>query len=278
MSGSAANKQRVFVVTGSTDGIGRHTALRLSLNAPNTTVVVHGRSARRVAETVAMLRREVARSGIVGVAIDSVVADFSRLADVREMAQTLIQRYDHIDVLINNAGVFELNRKVSSDGYEMTFAVNVLAPFLLTYLLLAPLSRGSEQRVINVSSISQSSSIDFDNLQFDHDYSSYESYGLSKLCNVLLTYFMSTKVHYQVNCLDPGTVNTKMLRAGWGSCGIEIDRADDEYLLATDPSVHVTGKYFVGHCQTTSARVSYDLPTQKLLWSKLEAMVGISWV
>lgn len=271
LAGSMSLKGLIYFVTGSTDGIGRHTATKLA--SCGATVIVHGRSQQRLEQTISSIKQETNNDKI-----DGVLADLSSFEQIRHMCEELHKRYDHIDVLLNNAGVFLPNRQVSKDGYEMVFAVNVLAPFLITRLLLDLLFKSKSARLIFVSSISQGNNVNFDDLQSTHNYSQYSSYSLSKLCNVMITYELASKLHFPVNTLDPGTVNTKMLLSGWGPCGIEISEADDEFWLATSPEGgKSTGKYYVGQRATLSAKMSYSESARKKLWRELEKMSGVTY-
>ncbi|PSC75037.1 short chain dehydrogenase reductase family isoform A [Micractinium conductrix] len=208
------------------------------------------------------------------------VADFASLAGVRGLAEQVRLDFPQgIDVLINNAGVYEQSLEKSQDGLELTWAVNVAAPFLLTSLLLGAVRR----RVVNVASVSAASSIDFDNLQQERGYSAHGAYSLSKLADILFTYEVADRLKtagspVTCNCLDPGTVNTKMLLAGWGPIGMHIQDANDEYHVATDPALDaVSSAYFVGSRQARSPAVSYDKAVQRRLWGVLEEQTGARW-
>ncbi|PSC75038.1 short chain dehydrogenase reductase family isoform B [Micractinium conductrix] len=237
------------------------------------------------------------------------VADFASLAGVRGLAEQVRLDFPQgIDVLINNAGVYEQSLEKSQDGLELTWAVNVAAPFLLTSLLLGAVRR----RVVNVASVSAASSIDFDNLQQERGYSAHGAYSLSKLADILFTYEVADRLKtagspVTCNCLDPGTVNTKMLLAGWGPIGMHIQPlaaprgtgaaqpfhaavvcctasatgskdANDEYHVATDPALDaVSSAYFVGSRQARSPAVSYDKAVQRRLWGVLEEQTGARW-
>ena len=269
---SCTMKGRIFLVTGATSGIGKHTATRLANTG--ATVLVHGRDPARVEGTVLQLKKACSNQNITGY-----VADLSKLSAVRKLSDDLHASVKHIDVLINNAGVFETSRKESEDGFELTFAVNVLAPFLLNSLLLDLLVAGKQSRIINVSSVSQASYLDFNNMQLKTGYGNgHKAYEQSKLCDVMFTIDMAErfkKYGITVNCMDPGTVNTKMLIKAWGEIGITIDEADDEFHFATDPKFErVTGKYFVGLCDTRAASVAYDQQIRSKLWQHLVEMTS----
>lgn len=171
---------KTVVVTGATDGIGRRTARALARRGAN--VVIHGRALERVKETVYEVREE-SKGGdndIIGV-----VHDISTTAGVRDLAEVVKTQVGAVDVLINNAGVFLDNKTVTSEGYETTFAVNVLAPYMLTGLLLDNLKEAQEPRVINVSSISQHDGggvLPLDDLFFEkRAYDRYAAYGLKTM-------------------------------------------------------------------------------------------------
>ncbi|KAL4428803.1 hypothetical protein ABPG77_005241 [Micractinium sp. CCAP 211/92] len=266
---------QVYLVTGATDGIGAHTARRLA--SQGATVLVHGRSEARVQQAV----QEVAAAGsAAGGAARGYVEDLASLAAVRQLAADVRSDFPGgIHALINNAGVYETQLRKSQDGLEMTWAVNVAAPFLLTACLLGTVQR----RIVNVASISAASSIDFDNLQQERGYSAHGAYSLSKLADILFTYELADRLRaagspITANCLDPGTVNTKMLFAGWGPIGMRVQDADDEFNAATDPALSsVSGAYFVGSRQRRSPAVSYDKGVQRQLWGVLEAQTGAVW-
>mmetsp|Transcript_49938 Transcript_49938/g.159821 ORF Transcript_49938/g.159821 Transcript_49938/m.159821 type:complete len:165 (-) Transcript_49938:1265-1759(-) len=164
----------------------------------------------------------------------------------------------------------------------MTFAVNVLAPFLLTALLLDTVKRGSDPRIVNVSSISQSGSpIDFSNLRGEKGYSAHMAYSMTKLANAMFTYDLARILEgtgVTCNCLDPGTVNTKMLLSGWGPCGIEVGSADNEFNLATSPTyADVTGIYHVGGRASSGSPFGRDEEQRSILWSVCEEFTGATF-
>lgn len=262
----------MYLITGSTDGIGRHTALKLAHTG--ATVLIHGRSPDCVRDTVNSIRRASGSSSIHGY-----TADLSDLAAVRQLAAAVTADHNRLTALVNNAGVYETQKRVSADGFELTWAVNVLAPFLLTSLLW----RHVDSRIITTASISAASHLDMANLQQERGYSAHGAYSLSKLCDIIFTLHVAQRLQQhnsalKVNTLDPGTVNTKMLLAGWGRIGIEVDTADNTFKLLTDPGVaQLTGKYFVGHRVSRPPSVAEDPQVQQQLWSLWTQQTGADW-
>ena len=234
---------KVILITGSTDGIGREAALELA--ARGFTVFVHGRSifrARNVAEEI--------RTATGNKHAEVLAADLSSQRQVRELASEISKRCDSLDVLINNAGVFMNERQVTEDGLELSFAVNHLAPFLLTNLLLGLLQKSTPARIITVSSMVHAQGrVDFSDLQSEKRFVGYDAYALSKLGNVLFTYELAERLQgtgVTANCLHPGVIATKLLRAAFESDGASpAEGAATMLYLATSPEVEqVTGRYY----------------------------------
>ncbi len=265
---------KVILITGSTDGIGRQTALELA--GMGETILIHGRDRRRVEKTVRMVRDETGNNRI-----DSFVADLSSLRQVRELAREVKNRFESLDVLINNAGVYQGKLRHSEDGYEMTFAVNHLAHFLLTLLLLELLRKKERARIVNVASMAHASSIDFDNLQGEKGFDPYGAYSLSKLANIMFTYSLAERLEGEgvtANCLHPGVIDTKLLRAGFGGGSPVSTGARTSVYCATAPELKgVSGKYFRDSREAKTSAVSYDKDTSERLWSLSEDMAGIAW-
>jgi NAD(P)-dependent dehydrogenase (short-subunit alcohol dehydrogenase family) len=264
---------RTFLLTGATDGIGKHTAKRLLDSG--ATVIVHGRSKSRVDEVASPHKNAI-----------PVVADLADFASVRQLAEYVKAAAPQgITTLINNAGVYEDNLKITKDGLELTHQVNVAAPFLLTSLLLA--SNHIKERIVNVASISASSSLDHAIITGTVDpksYSSHRAYSTSKLGDILFTLSLARRLReagsmVTANALDPGTVNTKMLFAGWGPCGIDVGDANDEYWVATAPELEgVSGKYYVGRRESRPPGSGNDInKVQEELWALLERQTGAVW-
>ena len=195
---------RTVLVTGGTSGIGRATALGLATMGAH--VAITGRDRVRTEDAA----REIRAAG--GGQVDVFVADLSSQSEVRRLADEVLHRLSRIDVLVNNVGGYWNTRHVTADGLERTFALNHLAPFLLTNLLLDRLKQSAPARVVTVSSNAQATGrIDFDDLQGEQSYSGARAYSQSKLANVLFTYELARRLKgtsVTANALHPGVVST----------------------------------------------------------------------
>lgn len=265
----ASAQDKTYFITGSTDGIGKHTAQALA-RLTGSTVLVHGRNAEKAQKAADEIKQSTGNQQV-----EAFGGDLSSLAQTRKLAEAVQEAHPSIDVLINNAGVFATRRQTTEDGFELTWAVNVLAPFLLTTLLY----KNIKERIVNVSSISAGSSIDFENLQAEKRFSDHGSYSLSKIAMQAFTKELADrKPNSQgptINCLDPGTVNTKMLDLGWGPCGMNVKEANYEFYLATDPAVaNSHGEYFVSNRPYRMSRQVYEGEVRKRLWGIFEEQTG----
>jgi len=263
--------KQTILVTGATDGIGKQTAKELATS--NYHVIIHGRTDDRVKTTIDEVKNESGNEDVEGYA-----ADFASLKEVSNLADLLNKTYEKLDVLINNAGIFQNKKEETADGYEKTFQVNHLAPFLLTNQLLDLLEKGKKPRIVNVSSMVHATAIDFDNLQGEQSFDGSSAYSLSKLCNILFTYKLAEKLEsskIKVNCLHPGVINTKLLRENYGNIGNSVKKGAENLLyVATYPGIeHVSGKYFVNKMPQSSAQVSYEKTKQDKLWEISQNMV-----
>jgi NAD(P)-dependent dehydrogenase (short-subunit alcohol dehydrogenase family) len=276
---------KVCMVTGANSGIGKATAQGLAnLGA---TVVVVCRSRERGKEALDEIKQKSGKEGV-----HLLVADLASQAAMRTLVEDFKREYSALDVLINNAGIIPRKRMVTVDGLETQFAVNHLAPFLLTNLLVDVLKSSAPARVVTVASdMHRGAIIDFDDLQSARSYRPLRVYSRTKLANVLFTYELARKLEgteVTANCFHPGVVATKLLADGMrlpralksttkliGS-GPEKGAKTSIY-LATSPEVEgVSGKYFVKQKPVESSKISYDESLAGRLWKRSAELTGLS--
>ena len=275
---------KTVLITGGSGGIGRATAMGLA--ALGARVGITGRDLERT-EAAAVEIRDASGNRDV----DAFAADLSSQAEVRRLAAEVLDAYPRMDVLVNNVGGFWATRHVTADGLEHTFAVNHLAAFLLTDLLLDRLKASAPARIVTVSSAAQSmGTIDFDDLQGEHDYSGERAYNQSKLANVMFTYALARRLQgsgVTATALHPGVVRTgfgaedpsriyKMLVPLWRPfMQTPQQGAATSVYLASSPDVEgVTGRYFAGRKPKTSSKASYDEAAAARLWEVSAALVA----
>ena len=195
---------KVCLVTGASSGIGHEIAKALARTG--ATVVTVSRGGGRGDEMTSQIRRETNNSEVT-----FMPADLSSMSEVRDLAARFKARFERLDVLVNNAGVFMSERQLTEDGYEKTFALNHLAPFLLTHLLMEPLVKSAPARIVTTSSKGESfGKMHFDDLMLE-DYGGWKAYGQSKLANLLFTYELSRRLSgtgVTANAFHPGGVAT----------------------------------------------------------------------
>jgi len=275
---------QVCVVTGATSGIGKAAAAALAQQGAE--IIVVGRDPARAEATAAAIQAGGAPPPKVE------IADLARLDQVRALAGRLNQTLDRIDVLINNAGLVLNERRVTPDGYEYVFAVNHLAPFLLTNLLRPKLTASAPARVITVSSDAHTAArLDLDDPNLEHGWSSWRSYSNSKLANILFTRELAGRLEgtgVTANCLHPGVVRT-----GFGRdarplmrVGITIARpfmlspergADTIVYLASSPDVAAkTGGYYVKREPREPSAAARDDGLARGLWETSERLTGLA--
>ncbi|WP_301169599.1 SDR family oxidoreductase [Brevibacillus nitrificans] len=265
--------EQTILVTGATDGIGIQTAIDLA--ARGATVIVHGRSDERGRAAVEQIVRLTGNENI-----RFHKADFSSLAEVKRLAAEVQAEYASLDVLINNAGIGGPGKRaLSRDGYELQLAVNYLAPFLLTGLLL-PMLVANSARIVNVASSGQKR-IDLSNFMLEQGYSPFAAYQQSKLALVAFTFelaetFRSTGI--TCNCLHPGTyLDTKMVReSGITPLGSACSGADAVVYLAVSAELErVTGKYFDRKKESCADKQAYDDEFRRRLWELSARLTGL---
>lgn len=271
-------EKQIVLVTGSTDGIGKITAQKLA--DMGATVLVHGRSEEKCAATVDEIRRNTENQ-----TLKFYIADLSSLSAVRKLAQNISDNFDYLNVLINNAGIglsknLENRRVLSEDGYELSFAVNYLAPFLLTHLLIPLLRNGSPARIVNTSSAAQQE-IDFDDLMLEHQYDAFRAYAQSKTALTMFTFEIAKRLEkgkITANCLHPGSLlDTKLVRESpyKPRAGAEAG-AEVEIHVATSPELEGrTGLYFEEKRESRAHQQAYDTVARDKLWRLSEKLTGI---
>ena len=266
---------KIVLITGSTDGIGKETALELARRGAR--VILHGRNQLRCQQALDETMRKSGNRDL-----GCFEADLSTMASVRRLADDLCSKYEKLDVLINNAGVFMHDRVLTEDGCEMTFAVNHLAPFLLTHLLTKPLAASGRARIITVSSMAhQRARVEFDNLQGEKRFNGYDAYARSKLANILFAIELAERVRgigAVSNTLHPGVIATKLLRAGFSStAGAPLrEGAATPLFLATAPELEgVTAKYFVKKLEESPSPAALDHELRKKLWDVSARLCGL---
>ena len=279
---NGAMQGKTCLITGANAGIGKAAAIGLARHGARVVLLCRSESRGRAA--MAEIER---RSG--NGSLDLLIADLASQAQIRKAAEEYLQRFDRLDVLLNNAAVLAWReRRVNEDGFEMTFAVNHLAPFLLTGLLLERLKECAPARVVTVASgAHRKIKLDFDDLQNERGYSPFEAYSRSKLANVYFTYELARRLEgtgVTSNCLHPGVVSTALFRelTPWLRLLLWLGRpfllkpeagADTAVYLAAAPDVAgVTGKYFEKRSQVRSSPVSYDGDAARRLWELSEAL------
>jgi len=256
---------KTALITGSTDGVGRLVAKRLGDAGAH--VLVHGRSRERGERLVA----EIKESG--GTA-EFLAADLSALAEVRRLAEAVQQRTDRLDILINNAGIGTggsgAPRQTSADGHELRFAVNYLAGFLLTRLLLPLIKQSAPARIVNVASAGQQP-IDFTDFMLTRGYSGTRAYCHSKLAQIMFTVDLAGELHgtgVTVNALHPATyLDTTMVRRAGITAWSSVEEGAEAILnLATSPALEGrSGLYFNGLREARADGQAYDAKSRQRL-------------
>lgn len=231
----------IILITGATDGIGLETAQQLAKLGHE--LILHGRT-----DDKAKGARDAVLAKSPNAKLRTAHADLADLTDLVRMANNLNTQLPRLDVLINNAGVYMTTRKLSRNGFEMTLAVNHLAHYLLTTLLLPLLKKSSEPRVVTVSSMVHTSGrIDFNNLNSELRFDSYHAYCNSKLANALFAVELARREPWLTsNFLHPGVIGTKLLHAAFDMAGSNVHSGatTSVYLATSAEAKNISGKYF----------------------------------
>lgn len=283
-------QNKVVLVTGATNGIGEVAARELA--AMGAEVVIVSRNAKRCEESVARIRQATDNDKV-----SYISGDLSLMSEVRDVASQFLAKHDRLDVLLNNAGAFFNDRKVTTEGYEMTFALNHLNYFLLTHLLLDTLKKTANEtgdvRVVNVSSDAhRGGSLKFDDLNKEKSFSGFGAYSDSKLMNVVFTYELARRLEgtgISTNALHPGFVqtgfgknNNQLIATLVGAVQALFAKSPDQgaetsVYLASSPELRgVTGRYYSNKKAVKSNARSYDEASWRRLWEISEELTGIA--
>ena len=286
MSESHPMSGKTVLVTGGTSGIGRAAAIALA--SMGARIGISGRDPNRTVAAADTIARQTGNHGI-----DAFVADMSSQAEVRRLADEVLVTYPRLDVLLNNVGGFWAHRHVTADGLEHTFALNHLAPFLLTNLLLDRLIASAPARVVTVSSGAQSmGKIDFDDLMGERQYSGQRAYNQSKLANVMFTYELARRLagtSVTATALHPGMTSTSFSSDDPSRIFAPLvrlmrpfmktpDRGADTpvYLSSSAHAEGLTGLYFADRRPKRSNDASYDANATARLWRASAELVGMT--
>ncbi|MFM7173229.1 MAG: SDR family oxidoreductase [Caldilinea sp.] len=271
---------KVCLVTGGTDGIGKATALGLA--KLGATVVLVGRNAVKAGHVVDEIRRVTQNPQI-----EAITADLASLNQVRKLAENFKARYKRLDVLVNNAGLVTHERELSEDGFELMFAVNYLAPFLLTNLLLDVIQESVPARIVNVASMSYKwGKIDFDDLQSEQNFDYRRAYYQTRLGMVLFTFALARRLEgsgVTANVLHPGIVKTNLSYNYMGNPVLRFFEqliavspqkgAETGLYLATSPEVAgITGEYFTKKKVQQTTETARNQRVQERLWELSAAL------
>ena len=274
---------KTCMITGATSGIGRASAIELGKMGAKLILVCRNR------ERGNELVREIHDAG--NSEVELMIADLESQAQIRKVAADFLATKNPLHVLMNNAGIFNMKRKTTSDGLEEVFAVNHLAYFMLTLLLLDRIKESAPARIINIASdLHQRANVKFDDLGGERSYGGMSSYGQSKLANILFTYELARRLAgtgVTVNAVHPGAVATNLasnngglISAAWKVAGTFMKSAErgarTQIYLASSPEVEgVTGKYFIDSKEARSSAESHDANIARRLWDVSAKMTGL---
>jgi NAD(P)-dependent dehydrogenase (short-subunit alcohol dehydrogenase family) len=285
-------EHKTCLITGSTSGIGKEIAIGLAKMKAN--VVLVGRNKEKCQATL----EEIWRNASIDTnknRVSYLLADLSSQASIHQLAKEFLDSYESLDILVNNAGVFLSRRFTTVDGIEYTFAVNHLAPFLLTNLLFERIKASSPSRIITTSSVAhRGARINFDNLQFERGrYNGIEAYRQSKLANILFTKELARRSRgsgVTSNCFHPGGVRTNLVQSGpwyyrliWAIIDPFLvsprKGADTAIYLASSSKVDsISGKYFVNRKPVGPSGTADDHDATARLWKISEELTGINCI
>ena len=281
---ASVTTERVGIVTGASAGIGLYTALGLARTGMRVVLVGRDRTRTEAARRFVPERVREAR-------LEIALADFASLGQIRRLAGEILGTHDRLDLLVNNAGLFSPKFRLSTDGFELTFAVNHLAPFLLTNLLLDRLKASAPARIVTVASRAhRGNHIDLRTIAGSQDWTMLKAYGRSKLCNILFTRELAARLRgsgVAASCLHPGVVATGIgqrggvVELGWRLLKpfmISVEKgAETSLFLATvaDPA-RFDGGYVVGKALARPDPAALDDDLGRRLWQESARLVGLN--
>jgi len=260
---------KTILITGSTDGIGKETAKELAQKGHR--IIIHGRSQKKVLE----LKNEL-DSFSSAVRHKTAVADLESQRQILNLAVELKREEEKVDVLINNAAIYQKKLEYSEDQIEKTIAVNYHSHFILSLLIIPLLKKSADPRLINFSSMVHSKKLDPEMIWDPIDFSGSQAYSDSKLAMLLFTFKLDRLTDYlKVNALHPGVINTKLLRKGWGAGGASVKKGAETpiYLALSDEIKDISGSYFVNKKQGRTAAAASREELQDQLWQKSFEMI-----
>ncbi len=279
-------RDKVVMVTGANSGIGKATSLALAKMGATLVMVARDKEKGEAAKA------EIVKDSQNNL-VDLLLADLSSLESVRQLAAEFQRKYSKLHVVINNAGLFNQRRHVTADGYEITFATNYLAPFLLTNLQLELLKASAPSRIINVSSVGHyNGHINFDDLNLEKEYGGWKAYGQSKLALVLFTHELAKKLQgtgVTVNAVHPGTVATNIWTRPFGPAGFitalpklfmtspEKGAETIVYLASSGEAQGLNGEYLEKLKVKKSSDESYNEEIAQRLWDVSAKLTHLSW-
>jgi len=274
---------KICLITGANAGIGKETAIKIAKMGAHIVMVCRNEERGRNAQEE--IKRESENEHV-----DLLIADLASLSSVRKVAEDFKKNYENLHILINNAGVFNRKRVITEDGYESTFAVDYLAHFLLTILLLDILKKSAPARILNVSSnIHLYFKVNFEDLMSEKKYASQKAYANAKGAQVMFTFELARKLEgtgVTVNALHPGHAKTKIMMPTRKISKFLIkifiptmkspkEAAKTSIYLASSPEVEgISGKYFSKCKERKAQKMTYDISLQNKLWENSEKLVN----
>jgi NAD(P)-dependent dehydrogenase (short-subunit alcohol dehydrogenase family) len=267
---------KVYVITGVTSGLGK--AIAHELAKTGETVVMVARDPDRGEQVVKEISAATQNPNL-----DLQLCNLANLSSVRNLATIIMSRYNHVDVLINNAGIYSKDRKTTVDGFETMFATNHLGPFLLTYLLMDRILASGSARIINITAPA-TNHLNFDDLQNENKFNSLYTFGMTKMANLLFTFELARRMEHTgvtVNAVHPGLVRSSLMKEAFAPIrwltnlfsASPIPAAQEIARLATSPDFeNITGKFFHNGQEIEPDTYALDQNIQQKLWEISEQL------